>query len=291
MNRSHAEGVSDNGVVVGWTWGPSTGSQPFYWTVASGSRLLPLPPSATGGSAWGVSSDGRFIAGVVAINGQTEPVRWSIFLGIATVSVLHRCGATQPVTIANDVNVTGVVVGAVDMKGVTWASPSYCPVPIVAITDTVFEGVANNDIGSVLGEMRYTPHDYLISKCFAGSCFSIIRPLAGHVALNVTDVNDANVVVGVSYGVNFANPRPVTWALATGAVAVSGGAASGFVGISAKGRVVWWDPTSASPQGRTKLGTKVYSLALEPFGVNACGDIAGDENHRAVFYRKYGSCD
>jgi hypothetical protein len=291
MTVSHAAGVSDNGVVVGYMYGPSTTFQPFYWTAATGTQLLPLPPTATGGSAWGVSDDGRYVSGIVGFEGRSDPARWRISGATVSVAVLRRCGPRYPeptAAMANSVNDAGVVAGAEEIVGVSWASPRVCPVPIVVITDTLRVGVAVNDVGSLLGR---DPSPYLIFDCFAGRCFGRIRPLRGHIGVIVSDLNDANVVAGVSSDNFYKTPRPVTWSLATGTVPVGTGAALGFVGISNRGRVVWSDPTSPPPQGRTQLHAFQQSLGLTPYGVNTCGDIAGDEKQRAVLYKKVGSCD
>jgi hypothetical protein len=71
-------GVSDTGVVVGYT-DPSVGVRtPFEWVDGALHRLPMLPSTAgkTNGLATAISPNGEFIAGVNVVNGSSEAVLW-----------------------------------------------------------------------------------------------------------------------------------------------------------------------------------------------------------------------
>ena len=283
-----ARDISNGGTIVGaaYTGFGFAGGIPYRWTAGAGISALPTGPSATNGVAEGISDDGRFVAGAIFPLGGLEAVRWQLNGSTATLVVLPRC-SFSPWAEAVGVNNAGVVVGRVAPGiGVKWPTPTSCPVPLVALGDTLWLASAINDVGSISGSGKAGPRDYLFTKCFfPAGCWSFIDPVPGDLNVTVTDVNDGNRVVGTSFGP--AGVQAFTWKSPAGTVNL--GPAHGNVGpaISDKGRIVW---TTPGLTGQTKLGPTTISLALQPYGVNNCGDIVGRENSRAVRYKKT-SCD
>lgn len=71
---------ADGSAIVGLATPSDSNSldrRPFRWTTVNGNALLPLPPGATAGAAFGISADGQVVVGEVVVAGVKQGYRWS----------------------------------------------------------------------------------------------------------------------------------------------------------------------------------------------------------------------
>ena len=78
---SHAQAVSDNGVVVGSSSSPGMNSEAFRWSFRSGivglGALGPGSSGLRGSAATGISSDGRVVIGPSTAEVGSQAFRWT----------------------------------------------------------------------------------------------------------------------------------------------------------------------------------------------------------------------
>ena len=72
---SYSEGIADNGTVVGMFAGSSQGG--FVWPVGGSVQGLKTPKSGTSGRTWGISGNGRYIAGDAKFGSYRRAVLWT----------------------------------------------------------------------------------------------------------------------------------------------------------------------------------------------------------------------
>jgi len=108
-HESYAYGVSDNGVVVGWSRNADGQLRAFRWTASGGMQDLGTLPGGTWSEAYGVSADGAVVVGVARIAaGQYRAFRWTASGGMRDLDTLGGCCSTAYAVSADG----SVVVGA-----------------------------------------------------------------------------------------------------------------------------------------------------------------------------------
>jgi hypothetical protein len=73
---SYSEAIADNGTLVGVLAGSSQSG--FVWTVGGSVQSLKTPKSGTSGRVWGISGNGRYIAGDAKFGSYRHAVLWTV---------------------------------------------------------------------------------------------------------------------------------------------------------------------------------------------------------------------
>ena len=281
--NSIAYDISDNGIVVGQSSGPNL---PFYWTQSGGMVQLYLPSSAIEGVARAISDNGAFVTGwVKLVDGQKVPVRWR-WSGRTSVIDLIGCRSGPGYSGSGwGVNNVGTVVGSSNGAAWLWLLGSSCGSPVVVAGTTMSDANGINNSGLIVGR-GWSPKRGFV---YAGIVSAPLQPASGDSESWAHAISNANLVVGTS-STSGGFGSPVYWT-ASGVppalVLAPSNWLFGFVAVSDKSRIVWQTATG----GMSRKGTTTWALAIWPHGVNACGDIVGQNTNGVAVRMEKLVCD
>jgi probable HAF family extracellular repeat protein len=233
---SSAQGVSSDGVVVGWS------VTAFRWTASTGMQDLGTLGGATS-HAWGISADGSVIVGSAQIaTGQNRAFRWTQATGMQDLGVLAANSSSHARAASGD---GSVVVGyalndRAQRRAFRWTQATGLQdLGTLGGSESWANGVSGD--GSVIvGAAETRPFGPFLAFRWESGVMQALGTLGGISSSAYAVSADGSVVVGLAEGTD-GLARAFRWTQATGMQDL--GALPGFnqstaYGVSADGSVV-----------------------------------------------------
>jgi uncharacterized membrane protein len=273
-HNSVATGVSNNGVVSGYTFFASNNPEAFVWSQTNGITPLDQTPTATIQSGtFGISEDGStIVGGAVDANGGERAVSWSTANPSAEISLSP---SPRPIgnTAAEGASADGsVIVGADNDNAVVWSAGGETPIAPLAQANAV-SSPGKVVVGGTIGTS--SKPDFQAFSWTSTSGFTPLNYLPGGTISVATAVSaDGSVIAGGSDDSNTPGSYvPVRWT-ASGVQSLGTlGTDTLATGMSADGSIIvgWADHQSEAFIWDATNGIRLLSDVLESDGVNLNG--------------------
>lgn len=282
---SCARAISDQGVVVGYSYGDEGGTRAFAWTQSGGMVDLGTLPGGQLSAAYGVNSLGQIVGFSSNERGESRAVLWNPNGSIVDLGTLmpSRTGNSVAFAINND----GLVVGTADAprdfgmtrsQAFSWTqSAGIHNLGRASATDVSSSARAVNNDGLIVGRSTANS-DWSSAYAITSTGWTEI---GSGIALGV---NNSGTVVG-----NDGFGRGFVWTSLTGPAGLDtlpGDTLCQANGINSFGQIVGasidangsadaviWQQNGTTTDLGALLGASYRSVA---YGINSQGDVVGD---------------